>query len=720
MRAYLLGNLRIPFIRLAFPRGARTPDGTPYAKWVKGLPGRMWNPEAMSWDITCLGPRPEAALAKAGVELVRQWCPDPSLAAARLSDLLTPLMMMHPDRPGTVMVRPRMLGYEGTRALLGEAAVWDKTTGRFEVEACDLLGPDLRPRKGLTLPDDILAAALERRTRRIGAGVDASALARASSLEAVPTQVLEQVVAAVGDIPSDFGVTLFPYQHVAALAAAAGHRLLALEPGAGKSFAALAVSAMHGSRRLLVISPPVALTHWRRETIAASPKEVDVRILSTRKVPAQQLPLPREGAVIVSDGIIRANKGLISLIAEWDPDFLIVDESHRFKSWEAQRSIAARTIAENMSRAPRLALSGTPMTDSCVDLVGQLALTGQLDSVFGGPDAFLTTFARRVMVGGRPRGWEPRRREAARLRDILDSQVWVRISKEEAWAVTDGIDVPPLQPQVPILLDVPLTAYRAAHREVGEKVREWIEAFWDSKNRPPNEAEVHQWATDSIGMAAPLRHAAGLSKVEAAGEWVQEWVAGHAKRTRSDGATEYDRPLIVWVHHRDVGEAMLEAVAKIAPGAQAISGTTSMGERDRIIAAFQDGTVPVLVASIAAAGVGITLTRGCDSLFVERAYSPADNLQAVDRQHRVGQSRPVTPYVMIAVGTTDEHTDAVHEAKAGRLVPLMGASQDVSVGGLSGEASRLSAALESIAISLLPVVAKDRARAARTPRALAS
>ncbi|MDK7160711.1 C-terminal helicase domain-containing protein, partial [Pauljensenia sp. UMB3104] len=70
-------------------------------------------------------------------------------------------------------------------------------------------------------------------------------------------------------------------------------------------------------------------------------------------------------------------------------------------------------------------------------------------------------------------------------------------------------------------------------------------------------------------------------------------------------------------------------------------GATSKAERDETVRAFQAGKVDVLIAQITAAGVGLTLTRAQDALFVETEWTPALVTQAEDRIHRITQTSPV-------------------------------------------------------------------------------
>jgi SNF2 family DNA or RNA helicase len=84
-----------------------------------------------------------------------------------------------------------------------------------------------------------------------------------------------------------------------------------------------------------------------------------------------------------------------------------------------------------------------------------------------------------------------------------------------------------------------------------------------------------------------------------------------------------------------------------------ITGDTHQELRGGIVKRFQEGGPRVLAGTIATGGVGITLTRASRVVFIDRSWSPAYNLQAEDRLHRIGQKNAVQVIDLIARGTVD-------------------------------------------------------------------
>tara|TARA_B100001094_G_C17429416_1_gene438449 strand:- start:68 stop:475 length:408 start_codon:yes stop_codon:yes gene_type:complete len=72
-----------------------------------------------------------------------------------------------------------------------------------------------------------------------------------------------------------------------------------------------------------------------------------------------------------------------------------------------------------------------------------------------------------------------------------------------------------------------------------------------------------------------------------------------------------------------------------------INGETVVKKRGPIVAKFQAGEIDVLICSIQAAGVGLTMTRSNNVILAESSWVPGLNQQAIDRCHRIGQTKKV-------------------------------------------------------------------------------
>jgi SNF2 family DNA or RNA helicase len=95
-----------------------------------------------------------------------------------------------------------------------------------------------------------------------------------------------------------------------------------------------------------------------------------------------------------------------------------------------------------------------------------------------------------------------------------------------------------------------------------------------------------------------------------------------------------------------------------------LDGETSIGERQRRVEAFQIGKGgDVFLISLKAGGTGLTLTAADYVLHLDPWWNPAVEDQASDRAHRLGQTKPVTVYRLIAEGTVEQQILSLHRNK---------------------------------------------------------
>ncbi|WP_156251046.1 DEAD/DEAH box helicase [Pseudactinotalea terrae] len=695
--AVLEGTRRNPSLRLRFarfdrigydvrlptyPKPKRRPGGRNFGggkpqtllDWVKALPGRRFDKDTATWIVTDPGLDADRVFTELGFEVDLSRGARAGITA--LTDLATPWIELDPEDPWVTRVNTR---FSGLTEALPAGAVWNKDLGMWEVHTPDLRAAD--PRLGVP-PDikdlgDQLVAALP--TGDLGTDPNPRWPAIFGRMPRAPKRLPH----GMPELPPWAGITLFGYQLSGCYSILGGHRLLADSPGLGKTFASIAAHAAAGTQRLLVVSPPVALTNWGREVLSyglaweppkvkkgqtpPAPPRPGIGTLAIIR-PGRKVPeLPERGVVIVPDSLLAARPALVDQLRAWAPDGITVDESHRLKTWDSTRSRAVRRIAMNVPGL-RVPISGTAMLASPIELASQLAISGHLDTVFGGLAEFLHTYGKEDAFGG----WKPRVRALPRLRELLDEHVWVRRRPVEVYNRTeDGPSLPPVLPPRAVYVDVDLAGYRAALDKQLGVIDEWLDDFTAPRGwREPTEPEIEEFTRESIRFISPLRKAAAVAKVDAAVEYVHKWVG--AER-------EDDRPLLVWCHHQEVAGELARAMSGAGIDFAAIDGSTSATNRGRIVGEFQGGKYQVLLLSLHAAGVAITLTRAADNLMVETDWTPAILSQARDRTARLGQKRAVTLTTLVAPGTLDEHLQRVQRNKAKDLDVVMGEGNDTSV-----------------------------------------
>ena len=97
---------------------------------------------------------------------------------------------------------------------------------------------------------------------------------------------------------------------------------------------------------------------------------------------------------------------------------------------------------------------------------------------------------------------------------------------------------------------------------------------------------------------------------------------------------------------------------------QYLDGATSAKARAERINAFQAGRGDVFLISLKAGGLGLNLTAADYVIHLDPWWNPAVEDQASDRAHRIGQTRPVTIYRLVAEGTIEEQiVDLLHRKR---------------------------------------------------------
>lgn len=390
---------------------------------------------------------------------------------------------------------------------------------------------------------------------------------------------------------------------------------------------------------------------------------------ATRKEP----DLPDEGVVVVPDSLLASRPALRAKLIEWGADAIAYDEAHRARNWTSKRAEAAMALYDNLRPgALRIVSTATPIFSAPHDLAPLLAMTGHLDSVFGGKSAYYERYTKRNHFNQ----IVSRKENLPELHELLRKHVWVRRKKEEV------LPDLPLKSRDAMYVDVDLKGFRAAHNEVIDKVMLWLDEQYAQLGHLPNEETAEKWARTQIGLMSPLRKAAGLAKVPAALDEIADWIDAETSYDAHGNLLPVDRPLIVWAHHHEVFDALKAGVAeKFSKGNMVglIDGALTPQRRGAIADEFQAGRIPVLLCSISAAGVGITLTRSSDVLFVESDYSVPNVSQAEDRVHRIGQEHPVQIRTMVATGTLDARLHDILATKSETIDAVTGDDSGVHV-----------------------------------------
>ncbi|MBO0736574.1 MAG: SWF/SNF helicase family protein, partial [Alphaproteobacteria bacterium] len=237
------------------------------------------------------------------------------------------------------------------------------------------------------------------------------------------------------------------------------------------------------------------------------------------------------------------------------------------------------------------------------------------------------------------------------LQGRLRASVMVRRLKQDV--LTELPDkrrqVVPLRPQTKVERDA--LKSEEPHKQAIEKVQrlkaelEKLDPVAAQQAYEAMAAELHEAQATAFTETSKVRHEVGLAKVPQCVEHIKDVLDG------SDGK------LVVWAHHHDVIDALVEAIAGHLGHHTAVleaDGRMSAAHRDEAVQAFQSNPdARVIVCGIAAMGTGHTLTAASHEVFCELDWTPGRVEQAEDRLHRIGQRDNVLAQHLIYDGSLD-------------------------------------------------------------------
>jgi superfamily II DNA or RNA helicase len=457
---------------------------------------------------------------------------------------------------------------------------------------------------------------------------------------------------------------LMPHQAQLVAAAAAGHRtfLLADEPGLGKTAQVLLAAEAANAYPLLVVVPSVLKTNWVREAGLWTPRR------STTVVNGNGDTVDAYADIVV------VNYEVLDRHVGWFGEFglrgMVIDEAHFIKNKSSQRSQHVLELSERIrSRTPRpllMALTGTPLINDIEDFLAIWQFLGWIND--SEPRAELMD--RLEQTGLTPA--DPGFYSAAR-KCVIDLGI-VRRRKVDVAA-----DIPARRTaDLPVELDEKVgRSIRAAERELARRLVMRYETALATRRSGPVEGIDH----DLVRKVARAEQKSASTTKDGENVFSMMRRIGQAK---AGLAAEYAAQLarsagkvVFFAKHIDVMDAAEEAFTRQGIRFSSIRGDQTPTSRQRNIDAFvNDPDVAIAVCSLTAAGVGLNLQVASNIVLAELSWTDAEQTQAIDRSHRIGQTEPVTAWRIIAAHTIDSRIAELIDSKAGLAARALDGSDE--------------------------------------------
>lgn len=410
------------------------------------------------------------------------------------------------------------------------------------------------------------------------------------------------------------------------------------QPGLGKTTQAIATAVGAGCKCILVICPSTLKTNWQREfEIVAGVKSMilEEKVKNTwhryyttglnkvfitnyeslKKYFVKSINKPESGRIGLKN--IKF-KGEIDLF-----DCIIIDELHRCKDYTTQQAKFVMGITKNKEYV--MGLTGTPVVNKPKDLVAQLYIINQLFNIVPNYKYFIDRYC-----GGTGKG-------AFNLKELnykLATTCFFQRQKK------DVLHELPDKMRNIILCDI---TTRAEYDEALKDLANYLAEF---KNK--SELEIARSMNGEVMVRiGVLKNIAARGKMNEVCEYIDEVVEAGEK-------------VVVFIHQKEIANELLGKYQN----AVSVRGDDSMEQRQIAVDRFQnDSNVKIIICSIKAAGVGLTLTASSRVAFVELPWHPADCEQCEDRTHRIGQKNSVQVSYFLGKDTIDEDIYKIIESK---------------------------------------------------------
>jgi superfamily II DNA or RNA helicase len=434
--------------------------------------------------------------------------------------------------------------------------------------------------------------------------------------------------------PAALEATLRPYQveghaWMMRLAAWGAGCCLADDMGLGKTVQTIAV--LLDRARLgpaLVLAPTSVSLNWVDELRRFAPSLRPVVYAEQAARAGCLASLGKRDVLIVSYGLlVRDARELAGRTFAT----LVVDEAQAVKNPGTRRAKAARAIDAGF----RIALSGTPVENHLGELWSLFAIV--FPGLLGSWDQFRERFAKPIEHG------DPEARVA--LSRVLQPFLLRRTKQEVA---------PELPSRTEIAVPVALSTDEA---ELYEDARLAAVAHL-AGTTPPDERQRFE----VLAALTRLRLLASHPRLYDASSSVASSKMQRFRELVDELRSEGHRALVFsqFTSHLALVRDELD---RAGFRTLYLDGSTPAATRAELIRRFQGGEGDLFLISLKAGGTGINLTAADYVIHLDPWWNPAVEDQATDRAHRIGQTRPVTVYRLIARGTVEEKILALHDDK---------------------------------------------------------
>ena len=452
-------------------------------------------------------------------------------------------------------------------------------------------------------------------------------------------------------VPAKIEATLRPYQQkgfewMVLLAEAGAGACLADDMGLGKTLQTICFLAhqleKYPTQKHVIICPSSLLYNWEQELTKFAP-HLSTRLYHGPQRSFETMSEGKEQVVITTYGTMRSD---IDKIATIPFGVAVIDESHNIKNPSA---LITRAVNE-INAVTRIALSGTPVMNNTFDLYAQLSFL--LPGMFGSREFFKREYADAI----------DREHDEEKIKALqkLTAPFILRRTKEQV--ATD------LPEKIESTLWCEMGSnQKLAYESIKENVRNSI--FLDIKEKGFNNGKL-----SVINGMLKLRQACN------SGELVKDADLFCYDSIKTDILVEELKNIIpnhkalVFSQFTGMLDLLEISFKKNNIPFCRLDGTTPIPKRQELVNSFQenDSVEKVFLISLKAGNAGLNLTAADYVFLFDPWWNTAVQQQAIDRTHRIGQTKNVFAYKMICKGTIEEKIMQLQQRKKKLAEELIG------------------------------------------------
>jgi len=412
--------------------------------------------------------------------------------------------------------------------------------------------------------------------------------------------------------------------------------ILADDMGLGKTIQALSMlhhyKEITGGLKALVVCPTTLIYNWRNEVQKFSPTlSFHIHHGSIRTRNADELNT--HNIIITTYGTLRSD---IQVLLKMNFDYVILDESQAIKNPASKVTKAASLLnARN-----RLCMSGTPLQNNTFDIFAQMNFLNP--GLLGNMEFFRNEFATPIDKFG-----EQEQKE--HLRKLLFPFILRRTKEQVAKDLPEKTET--------ILFCEMETEQRKVYEAYRNSYREKILGTIDQQGIGKSQLTIlqglmklRQICDSPAILNEDERYPNHSIKLDELAREIEENIGNHK----------------ALIFSQFLGMLALIKQKLVEDGIpfEYFDGSTSAPDREKAIENFQNNDeCRVFLISLKAGGVGLNLTAADYVYIVDPWWNPAVEQQAIDRTHRIGQTKNIFAYRMICVDTIEDKILELQERK---------------------------------------------------------